>query len=105
MSAATHSLFGDELSRVKWDRSDEGIRIVANLTKEFAGLGSHVIVMIDGLKLESQDPSDSLEQNCYCNGWHTALGRILALSWGPREKITDAGRISPGNFHDSKPVL
>ena len=32
-SAFTHSLFGHKLSRVKWDRSDEGLMLASNLTK------------------------------------------------------------------------
>ena len=62
MSAVTHSLFGHKLNRFKWDMS--------NLTKEFAGLGSHAISMTCGLKLESQEPSNSLDQNHDCSVLH-----------------------------------
>ena len=56
-------LLSHKLIRVKWDRSDEFLILAANLTEDFVGLGSFMITMIDGLKLESLEPSDYLDQN------------------------------------------
>ena len=61
MNAITHPLFSHKLSRVKWDRSDGFLMLAANLTEDFVGLGSCVIRMIDGLKLDSLEPSHSLD--------------------------------------------
>ena len=63
MNYITHSLSDHKHKRVKWDVSNEGLMLVANLTRYFVGIGGHVIGRIDGLKLESLEPSNSLEQN------------------------------------------
>ena len=52
MTEVAHSLFVHKLRIFKWDRSDEGLMLAANLTKDFVVLCGHVIGMIDGLKLE-----------------------------------------------------
>ena len=91
MSTVTHSLFSHKLSRVKWVRSEEGMRIASKLTNEFVGLGGHAIGKIEGLKLESQEPSDSLEQNGDHNGSDSTANRIFLLAWDPHGKIVDAG--------------
>ena len=61
MSAVKHSLFDCKHSRVKWDRCNEGLMLAENLTKDFVRIGGYAIGMIDRLKLESFEPSDSLE--------------------------------------------
>ena len=67
-SAVIHSFSVHKLSRVKLDRSDECLMLASNLTKEFVGLGSNMIGMVDGLKLELKGPSDSLEKDHNYNG-------------------------------------
>jgi len=98
-------LFDHKYSRVKWDRSKEGLGFASNLTKDFVGLGGHVIAMIDGLKLETLTWPDSLDQNRDYNGWHLTVNRNLVLVWDPQGKIVDAAVNLPGNFHDSKSTL
>ena len=78
MHVVIFSLFSHKLIRIKWDRSEKGMRTVDNLTKNI-GLGGHVIGMIDELKLEFQEPSDSLEQNRDCNGWRSTASQNLVL--------------------------
>ena len=51
MSEVIRSLFGHNLSRVKWGRSEKDMMILVKLTKEFIGLDGHVIGMTYGLKL------------------------------------------------------
>ena len=63
MSSIMHSFLSFKHSRVKWDRSAEFLILASNLTKDFVIIGGHVVVMIDGLKLESLDPSNSVDQN------------------------------------------
>ena len=58
--------------------------------------------MIDGIKLASQEPSDSLEQNRDYDGRYSIANRNVVLAWGLRGKIIDAGSNSPGNFRVSK---
>ena len=43
MNVVIHSLLGHKLRIIRWDRSEEGTRTVANLTKYFIGLGRYVI--------------------------------------------------------------
>ena len=43
----------------------KGLILAANFTKEFVRTGSHVIEVIDVLKLELWEPSDSFEKKCY----------------------------------------
>ena len=52
MSSVIYSLFVHKLIRVKWVRSEKGMRIVAKLTKNISGLGGYVTGMIDETKLE-----------------------------------------------------
>ena len=61
--------FSHKIIRVKWDRSNEGLILAANLKNVFVVIGVHVIEIIDGFKIESLESSDSLEQNRDCNGW------------------------------------
>ena len=82
MNAIVNALFGHKYSRVKWDRSKEGLGFASNLTKYFVGLGGHVIAMIDGLKLETLNPTNSLDHNRDYNGWHSTVNRNLVLVFG-----------------------
>ena len=68
-------------------------------------IGDCVIGMIDGLKLEYQELSKSLEQNRDYNGFYYAVSWNLVLVWDPLRKIVDAGVNSPENFHNSKSTL
>ena len=79
ISILSHSLFYHRLSRVKWDRSDEFLMLEANLAKDFAGIGGHVIGIIDVLKLESLRPSDSSRCNCDRNRWHSTVNIHLVM--------------------------
>ena len=63
MSTMTRSMFSHKHSRVKWHGSAKGLMLAANLKKYFVRIGGHVIGMIDGFKLESLEPFDSLEKN------------------------------------------
>ena len=69
----------------------------------YVGIGGHVIGMIDGLKLESLEPSDSLEQNRDYNEWHSTVNRNLVLVWYPRGDVVDVGVTCLGTFMIQNP--
>ena len=103
-AAIIKGLINNTLAQVYWDRSEEGLKRVSDMTKMFSDIPG-VVGMIDGKKLESFHPSNHLEQNRDYNGWHSTVNRNMVLLWDPRGKFFDAGINLPGNFHDSKGTL
>ena len=62
----------------------------------------NVVAMMDGDKLGSLAPDDSVLQNRDYNGYTKDVNRNIVLVWDPFGKIVDAVVNAPGNFHDSK---
>jgi hypothetical protein len=63
MTAVVQVLIGHQHNKLQCDGSDEGLRLVAEITKDFVGLAGCVVGMMDGLKLETLQPPDCLKQN------------------------------------------
>ena len=101
MQAIMEALFFNQQGRVYWDCSIESMNRAAERTLQFLDI-PNVIAMVDGNKLESFNPQDSLDQNSDWNGWTRDANRNLVLVWDPYGKIVDAAVNAPGNFHDSR---
>ena len=90
--------------RVVWDRSLEHCTKAAERTNSFLDIEG-VVGMLDGKKLLTLQPQDTLSQNRDYNGWTGDVNRNLVLLWDPYGKIIDAAVNTPGNFHDSRSTL